>query len=477
MQAGAINWSLQSMKAQYLLILCVAALCAGPLDDTLATGRKALANDGVATAWKLAQKALADAPDSGAAHEFAGEVRFRRGEFAEADAEFKSAVEWNPRDASAWFGLGRVAECASMNKTSVEDFHRAYELNPNDRRIVAAWISRLSGQERIDAMNRYAAALRAAGGDPKEIDALRQRNDLAKALNGREVMALVSPYKSTEVPLQAFVSTATHMRTFGLEVLVNGKPARLVLDTGASGIVLSRPAAERVGLVRVTDATVSGIGDNSKMSGGYRAIAERFRIGDVEYSDAVINVADQSFVGIEDGLIGSNVLGDFLIRLDFGAGKLRLEPLPGYHPGQEFPDRIAIPQMESATRVFRFGHLLLVPVRVGSATNRLFVLDTGAASTLISYELAAAVSKVNRDDKTGLRGLNGKVGDVYQTGNLVMEFAGFEQKNLGMTAFDTWELSHRLGTEISGFLGLPVLDLFTLTIDYRDGLVKFERRP
>jgi hypothetical protein len=126
--------------------------------------------------------------------------------------------------------------------------------------------------------------------------------------------------------------------------------------------------------------------------------------------------------------------------------------------------------------VFRFGHLLLVPVRVGSATNRLFVLDTGAASTLISYELAATVSKVNRDDKTGLRGLNGKVGDVYQTGNLVMEFAGFEQKNLGMTAFDTWELSHRLGTEISGFLGLPVLDLFTLTIDYRDGLVKFERR-
>jgi predicted aspartyl protease len=465
------------MKARYLLILCATTVCAGPLDDTLATGRKALANDGVATAWRLAQKALADAPESAAAHEFAGEVRFRRGEFAEADAEFKSAVEWNPRDALAWFGLGRVAECASMNKTAVEDFHRAYELNPNDQHILAAWISRLSGQERIDALNRYAVAMRAAGSDPKELEALRQRNDLAKALNGREAMALVSPYKSTEVPLQAFVSTATHMRTFGLEVLVNGKPSRLVLDTGASGIVLSRPAAERVGLVRVTDSTVNGIGDNSKMTGGYRAIAERFRIGGVEYSDAVINVADQSFVGIEDGLIGSNVLADFLITLDFAAGKLRLEPLTGYHPGQEFPDRIAISQMENATRVFRFGHLLLVPVRVGTATNRLFVLDTGAASTLISYELAAAVSKVNRDDKTGLRGLNGKVGDVYQTGNLVMEFAGFEQKNLGMTAFDTWELSHRLGTEISGFLGLPVLDLFTLTIDYRDGLVKFERRP
>ena len=185
---------------------------------------------------------------------------------------------------------------------------------------------------------------------------------------------------------------------------------------------------------------------------------------------------DQSFIGIEDGLIGSNVLGEFLITLDFAGGKLRLDPLPGYHPGEEFADRTVSPQMESATRVFRFGHLLLVPARVGNASNRLFVLDTGAASTLISYELAATVSNLNRDDKMALRGLNGRVGDVYQTGNLVLEFAGFEQKNLGMTAFDTWQLSHRLGTEISGFLGLPVLDLFTLTIDYRDGLVKFERR-
>jgi predicted aspartyl protease len=456
-----------------LVILSGALLWASPLDDTLATGRKALEKDGVATAWKLAQKALSDAPESAAAHEFAGEVLFRRGEFAEADREFKAAVEWDPRYALAWWGLGRVADCTSMNKTAVEDFHRAYELKANDPRILATWILRLTGQERVDALKRYEAM---AAGDPTVTQELQQRAEFGKALNGREVMALVSPYKAAEVPLEAFVSGATHMRTFGLAVMVNGKPARLVLDTGASGIVMSHPAAERVGLARVAGATVRGIGDNSKMTGGYRAIADRFQIGDVEYRDAAISVADQSFVGIEDGLIGSNVLAEFLITLDFAGGKLRLSPLPGHKPGEEFPDRAVTPVMESATRVFRFGHLLLVPARVGNAANRLFVLDTGAASTLISYELAAAVGNVNRDDKMAVRGLNGRVGDVYQTGNLVLEFAGFEQKNQGMTAFDTWELSHRLGTEISGFLGLPVLDLFTLTIDYRDGLVKFERR-
>ena len=246
---------------------------------------------------------------------------------------------------------------------------------------------------------------RCDAGDPNVLQELRQRAELGKAMKGREVMTLASPYKTAEVPLEAFVSGATHMRTFGLEVMVNGKPARLVLDTGAAGIVMSHPAAERVGLSRVADATVRGIGDNAKMTGGYRAIAERFRVGDVEYRDAAISVADQNFVGIEDGLIGSNVLGEFLITLDFAGGKLRLDPLPGYHPGEEFQDRTVTPQMESATRVFRFGHLLLVPTRVGNASNRLFVLDTGAASTLISYELARRGGQCESRRQDGAAGI------------------------------------------------------------------------
>ncbi len=458
------------MRLQALFVLSSVLLCAGPLEDTLATGRKALEHDGVATAWKLAQKALGDAPDSAAAHEFAGEVLFRRGQFPQADAEFKNAVGLDPRFALAWWGLGRVAACASMNKTAVEDFHRAYELNPKDSRILAAWIPRLQGRERAAALEAYAAMV----GDSTESNELRQRMELAKALDGREVTVLASPYHAAEIPLRGF-ENATHTRTYGLEVLVNGTPVKLVLDTGAAGIVLSRPAAERAGMARIADGTLRGIGDNAKGTDGYRALAEHFRIGDVEYRNALISVAGQNMEGIEDGLIGSNVFSEFLITLDFVGGKLRLDPLPGYRPGDELQDRVESPEMRDAARVYRFGHILLLPVRANSHEG-LFVVDTGAASTMMSYDLAAEASNLNRDDRTTVRGLSGKVGDVYKTGNLVLEFAGFAQKNLGATAIDTWEMSHRMGTEISGFLGLPVLDLFTLTIDYRDGLVKFERR-
>jgi len=439
------------VRLEALLILGAVLVHAGPLEDTLATGRKALENDGVPTAWKIAQRALADAPDSAVAHEFAGEVLFRRGQFAQADAEFKNAAGLDPRNARAWWGLGRVAACTSMNKTAKEDFRHAFELNPKDPRILAAM---------------------GATSDPEE---MRQRAEIAKALDGRKMTVLAGPYRAAEIPLLGFDDGATHTRRYGVEVLVNGSPVKLVLDTGAAGIMMSRQAADRAGLARLTDATVRGIGSGKGM-GGYRALAEHLRIGDVEYRDALVNVTEQSMEGIQDGLIGSNVFAEFVIKLDFGGRKLRLSPLPGYRLGGEFEDRVEIPEMRDAARVFRFGHLLLVPVQIGSREG-LFVLDTGAARTMMAYDLAAEVSKLNHDDKTSIGGLSGKVGDVYQTGNVVLEFAGFAQKNLAMTAIDTWELSHRLGTEISGFLGLPVLDLFTLTIDYRDGLVKFERRP
>ena len=314
-----------------------------------------------------------------------------------------------------------------MNKTAVEDFHRAYELNPNDPRILATWILRLSGQERVDAIKRYEAMV---AGDPTVLQELRQRAEFGKALNGREVMALASPYKAAEVPLEAFVSSATHMRTFGLAVMVNGKPARLVLGTGASGIVLSHPAAERVGLAHNRR---DGARDRRQLEDDGRISSDRGPIPD--RGRGVSRCGDQrggpKFCGDRGRLIGSNVLAEFLITLDFAGGKLRLNPLPGYHPGEEFSDRVVSPQMESATRVFRFGHLLLVPARVGNAANRLFVLDAGAASTLISYELAAAVSNVNRDDKMALRGLNGRVGDIYQTGNLVPQFARIRAEESG----------------------------------------------
>ncbi len=242
-----------------------------------------------------------------------------------------------------------------------------------------------------------------------------------------------------------------------------------------------RHLSQRAGIARLAAGNLSGIGSNAKLSSGYRGIASRVRVAGLDFRDVVIDVSNQESIGAADGLIGSDVFSRFLITLDFKGRMLRLQPLPGKTPsnnpaGEELQDPALAPDLANYSRFFRFGHILLLPTRVSGSRQVLFVIDTGAERSLISYEMAEEVSKLLRDDRNGIAGINGKVADVYKTGNLFVEFAGFRQKSLGMTSFDMWEQSRRIGTEVSGFLGLPVLDLFTLTIDYRDGLVNFDRQ-
>ena len=456
-----------------ILVACAAfALHGASVEDTLVLARKALLHEGVATAWKLSQKAVAEAPKSAAAHELSGEVLFRRGEFEAAESEFKLASKLDPSLARAWWGLARIAECTSMSKTAARYLERAHAIDPNDPHIFHDWAMRLPGQEHIDALEKYASMV-----DPSREEhelELRQHIAFDKAIRGRSLMVLASPYQKTEIPLVNLTNGAT--LRYGLTVSIGSTKLRLVVDTGASGILIPRWAAIRAGVTELAGAGFGGFGDNPRPSPGYRGIVERLRIGDVEFHDALISVSNQDAVGPVDGLIGTNVFAQFLVTLDFMAGQLRLDPLPGYHPGDnELHDRTAAPESQHSARVYRFAHLLLVPTRVSGSREVLFVVDTGSDRTLISYDMAAEVSHVNRDDGMRMQGISGQVADLYKTGNVFVQFAGFRQKSPGMTSVDMWPQSRNIGTEVSGFLGLPVLSLFTLTIDYRDGIVKFDR--
>jgi len=457
-----------------LVILAIAfALPGAPVEDTLALGRKALLNEGVTTAWTLSQRALAESPTSPAAHEFAGEVLFRRGEFAQAKNEFQRARNLDSRFALAWWGLARIAECESMHKTAKSYFEHAYELDPKNARIFLDWATHLEGRQRIAALERYVAIV-----DPDhnhdEYKILHQRIALLKATDGRSLMALASPYKRSEIILAKLTVDSNRTRVYGLEVIINGNKLNLLLDTGASGILIKRSAAENARVVRISDATFRGVGSNTKLPEGYQGTAERVQIGDIEFRDAVVRVIDADIVAAGDGVIGTDVFSEFLISLDFANLKMRLKPLPEHDDNGNPVDRTISPDMQTFTPVYRFGHMLLIPTRVADSREALFLIDTGSTRTLISYDIAAQVSQVKSNGGMRITGINGQVSDVFQTGSLFLQFAGFRQSSPGISSFNMLDQSRLVGTEVSGLLGLPVLALFTLTIDYRDGLVNFE---
>jgi len=136
-------------------------------------------------------------------------------------------------------------------------------------------------------------------------------------------------------------------------------------------------------------------------------------------------------------------------------------------------DRYVAPEMQSYTKIWLFGHYLLIPTRVGEATPKLFLIDTGSLTNFISPTAAREVTKVHGSDMQ-VRGISGSVKNVYEADKAVLQFSRFRQENQDITAFDLSKISKGAGTEISGILGFTTLRFMTLKIDYRDGLVDFD---
>ena len=120
-------------------------------------------------------------------------------------------------------------------------------------------------------------------------------------------------------------------------------------------------------------------------------------------------------------------------------------------------DRYVAPEMRDWTKVFRSGHFLIFPTSIGQAPVKLFVMDTGASTNLISPEAAREVTHVSSDDRMKVHGISGEVKNVYGTDRITIGFARVKQESYGMTAIDTSGISRSTGVELSGFIGWPIL--------------------
>jgi predicted aspartyl protease len=133
--------------------------------------------------------------------------------------------------------------------------------------------------------------------------------------------------------------------------------------------------------------------------------------------------------------------------------------------------------MKDYTPVYRVGHTLSLPASLNGGKPKLFILDTGSWSTTISPQSAREVTKVHSGYEAEVQGINGKVEKVYSADEVTIHFANLSQKVEGVASFDISRISKSVNMEISGLLGATTLNLLTIHIDYRDGLVKFDYDP
>jgi tetratricopeptide (TPR) repeat protein len=461
--------------------------------------RALIEQDKVDDAAKDAEAWAAASPGSSMALVALGDVRLRQGVPREAFLQFQKAAVADLCNARTYYGMAVVDGLAGLHASSKRMIEQAHKLHPSDDDINLAWIATLPRKERLAKWTDYVEH----SDQISEEDRAKQKTNLEKASQSHTSDCRIAPASPQEatVPMAEILDGPTHFIGWGLDVQFNGKRRRLQIDTGASGITISRAAAMFLGIQRQDATLMGGIGDKDKVKTSITHVAS-IKIGGIEFTNCPVDILEKWGALDSDGLIGGDVFAGSLLTLDFPKHELRIAPLPE-RPGEkkvapssqdptgddelvEAHDPYIAPEMAKWQRVYRSGHELLMPTGIvdtkrmkdeSAWKEKLFILDTGGESNLISPAAAREVTKVSGNSSLGIYGIQGEVDKVYEAGKFTLAFAGLRLDSPTMISIDATKFSHDDGVEISGFIGAQALTQLVLHIDYRDNLVLCEYTP
>jgi hypothetical protein len=458
----------------------------------------------IADAESAVRSELTTTPDSVPLLVALGEVQYRQGKIAEAAGTADKAYVADKCNARVYLLRSRIFRLNSMYASENRALGFAHALDPTDIEIINARSQTIPLAQHIEEQKKILAAT-----DAKDASHDRAEKYLAfletQEKGGNKSCAVSSNASSAEMPLIAVMSDEKevcdshgncgtmpkHIQGWGLHVFLNNREASLEVDSGASGLLISRAVAERSGLKPEARTQVWGIGDQGAQ-GGFVAQVDAIRIGSLEFKNCTVTVTDRKEVLGIDGVIGTDVFSNYLVTLDYPISKMFLAPLPTRPNDSGGPatlktdsgdqgnsasglqDRYMDPSMKDYVPFFRAWHDIIIPVVLNHKVEHLFMVDTGNFSSSISPETAREVTKVKGGSPLEIQGMSGKVSKVATGDVVVFQFAGIQQQNNNLISYDTSHLTRSAGFEISGFLGSTILNELTIHIDYRDGLIKFD---
>jgi hypothetical protein len=258
-----------------------------------------------------------------------GDQLFAAGAFEEAQRSYESTLRADPLNAGAELGLARIA-LYHNDLAALETHARALAADaPNDPRA-----------------QRYLATLSIRRGDAPDLR--------ADPLAGE-----------VDVPLATIDPLPV------LEAGVDGKPARLLLDTGGSGLDLDSRFARKLGIE--THAAGQGVfagGLHGEVQQGH---VDRLDLGTATVRSLPVSVVDQLPPDV-DGVLGTNVLYEFLSTIDYPNRRLILRPKS---ESVAFERAAALRGATIVPMLLAPDHFIFVRARAGKGPQALYNVDTG----------------------------------------------------------------------------------------------------
>jgi tetratricopeptide (TPR) repeat protein len=421
-----------------------------------------LRQDKLGDAAKQLSAAMAANPNSAAVLTAQAEVLLRQGQPWLAAKSLDAAAAAAPCYARVHLVRSRIFRIDSMYASERSELQKAYDLDATDPDILMAWSRIMPAAQEIEGTARALAGTNDLDPQTRAKAANTIGSMMPLLFEDSQTCKGVPAISSVTLPLLPSKEDGKHIDGFQIEVKFPKGPARLQLDTAASGLYISRALADLNGFQRALEAPVGTVQ------------AETVQIGSLEFHDCMVGVSESPFPGKVDGYIGTDILASYLVTIDGPAQKLKLDPMPP-QPGVLPGDRLNSEELAGYEPVYHRRQYLLVPVTLDNKARKLFALDTGMRLSAMDSETAHSVSAIKVNFTNPLTTKSGSPAQVYRD-NFDFQFAGLSvnQKGGSILAFEPAAIDHNTGFDVAGMLGFDMLGQLVMHLDYRDGLVKFE---
>ena len=249
---------------------------------------------------------------------------------------------------------------------------------------------------------------------------------------------------------------------------------RFLIDTGASGLVLSEKRARQMGMTLREFSWSAGVGGAQRHS--HPILMSRLMMGGLRAREILATASDlpDGIDGIINPLIFTPAGSGLTLTLNTAESTLfvtkhRLLPAMAgrRHPG----GWITMPFLADDNRV-------IVRVALGGAPA-MALLDTGAAVEIVDRFVVSRVPGIStRAEPAGsehLTGFGGPVEVAAIEGRLPLRIAGADLENGHFLAVDLNTEPFRFQVDLDAIIGIGGLADFDLAIDMSSGLVAFRK--
>jgi predicted aspartyl protease len=269
---------------------------------------------------------------------------------------------------------------------------------------------------------------------------------------------------------------------YHLPIVANGKPAHLVVDTGAPTTVIFRQSLKALNLTESkTEVLESGIYGRGKEAFGTTKV-ETLTAGNCTLSNVPVAVAGidayMNPIGRPNGLLGLRELVKFGAILDFPHRLLYLRPS---RPGSEVAASIKSILEQNNFKAIAFsvdrGHMR-VPGKVNDIACH-FMVDSGAFLTVVDRDFAARAKIASAPTRHEMHGV-GKSGGEVRVADFSSLWVGdyqIKRASSAVAALNSQMLGRGTNSEADGLLGVEYLGLNSAIIDFISGTIYLRPRP